>query len=469
MMFCHQSKELLNKYFLDALCLFHETQWIYNHPVTEILVKGSLDAIPKEWLDVLQSLSSEELNNFVVNKTLPVWPKTLQNFIEKCKYINKLLDINPSIRLEVPQQFIKGLNPKKQHEIMHLAQLIHTQCKTQKIDVIIDFGSGLGYVCQLLYYLYGYKVLGLDGNETNVNIARNRQKKMYPTSVNHVKYAFCKLSYHSIEIIESLVFSEFGNIDNLCFIGLHACGDLSVYVSKIFCDMKNAQLLILISCCYHKLSISKNEKEIPNNIQYFDNFPMSQCLQEAIANSNLDTSTFLRQPFLRLACQEPAERWINMSQDSHDTHAFHVLARAVLELYVKQNKFYLKKRVRKATRRSQCSSIENYVKDTLLRYTLEPINEVIPQTEGKINYHEIIQNDMIELWKHHCQRSKEVEIYTGLQLILQAPAESIVLQDRLCWLQEQGLEATIFPVMNKILSPRSNAIIAQKLKKSIIK
>lgn len=80
----------------------------------------------------------------------------------------------------------------------------------------------------------------------------------------------------------------------------------------------------------------------------------------------------------------------------------------------------------------------------------------------------MIKNDIIELWKHHCQRSKEVEIYTGLQLILQAPAESIVLQDRLCWLQEQGLEATIFPVMNKILSPRSNAIIAQKLKKKKI-
>lgn len=103
--------------------------------------------------------------------------------------------------------------------------------------------------------------------------------------------------------------------------------------------MKNAQLLILISCCYHKLSISKNEKEMSNNTQYFDNFPMSQCLQKAIANSNLDTSTFLRQPFLRLACQESAERWISMSQDSHDIHAFHVLARAVLELYVKQSKY----------------------------------------------------------------------------------------------------------------------------------
>ncbi|KAI4473839.1 hypothetical protein M0802_015922 [Mischocyttarus mexicanus] len=352
--------------------------------ITEILVKESLNDIPKEWLDVLQCLSNEELNNFVVNKTLvsmfvdntnlcslPVWPKTLQSFIEKCKYINRLSRINLPTTLKMPQQFIKGLNPKKQHEIIHLAQLIHKQCETLNIKVIVDFGSGLGYVSQLLYYLYGYKVLGLDGNEMNINIARKRQMKIYPTSINHVKYAFY-------------------------------------------------------------------------------------------------TSTFLRQPFLRLACQEPAERWINMSQGLHDTHAFHVLAKAVLELYVKQNKLQLKKQVRKATRRSQCSSIENYVKDTLLRYTLEPTNETIPRKHGKVNGHEMIENEITELWKHHCQRLQQIEIYTGLQLILQAPAESIVLQDRLCWLREQGLKAIIVPVMNNILSPRFNAIVAQKVKNILL-
>ncbi|XP_015189445.1 PREDICTED: methyltransferase-like protein 25 isoform X2 [Polistes dominula] len=466
MMFSQRDEELLIQYFLEALCLFHKTQWIYNHPVTEILINGSLDAIPKEWLDVLQSLSNNKLNNFVVNKTLPVWPKTLQEFIDKCKYTNRLSRVNPSTTLKVPQQFIKRLNPKKQHEIIHLAELIHAQCKTLKIEVIVDFGSGLGYVSQLLYHLYGYKVLGLDGNEANITVARNRQMNIYPTSVNHVKYAYCKLSCHSIETIEtieSLILSEFGKIDNLCFIGLHACGDLSVYVSKIFNHMKNAQLLILISCCYHKLTVSKNENVISNGVvQHFDHFPMSQCLKKAIDYSNLDTSMFLRQPFLRLACQEPAERWINMSQDSHDIHAFHVLARAVFELYVNQNKLYLKKQVRKATRLSQCSSIENYVKDTLLRYTLEPINETVPRNEEKLNDHELIENEITELWKHHCQRLQQVEIYTGLQLILQASAESMVLQDRLCWLREQGLNAIIIPVMNNILSPRSNAIVAQK-------
>ncbi|KAK2579792.1 hypothetical protein KPH14_012184 [Odynerus spinipes] len=458
----HQNEDMLHKYFLDALCLFHETQWIYNHPVTEILINGSLDAIPEEWLNILKSLRNEEFNNFVVKKTLSAWPNTLKHFIKKCKLINKLSYTNSPVIINVPQQFIKGLNPKKQHEIIHLAQLVHTKCQIQNIEVIVDFGCGLGYVCQLLYYLYGYKVLGLDGNEININIVKNRQKEMYPTSINHVKYAFYKLSYDSVETVESLLFSEFGKIDNVCFIGLHACGDLSVYVSKIFSDMKNAQLLILISCCYHKLSMFKSEG-MTNNVKYFNNFPMSKCLQKVITTSNFDANKFLRQPFLRLACQEPAERWNNMSQDSHDTHAFHVLARAVLELYVKQNKLCLKKQVRKATRRSQCSSIENYVKDTLLRYTLEPMNETLQQMKGEMNNYKIIGSKIIELWKSHCHKLKNIEIYTGLQLILQAPAESIVLQDRLCWLQEQGLEATIVSIMNKTLSPRSNAIVAHKL------
>lgn len=458
----HLDEDLLNKYFLDALCLFYDTRWLYNHPVTEILINGSLDAIPKEWLNILQTLQNEELNNFVVNKILPTWPITLQNFIQKCKLINKLSYTNSPITLNVPKQFIKGLNPKKQHEIIHLAELIHAKCQTQNIEVIIDFGCGLGYVCQLLYYLYGYKVLGLDGNERNINIVHNRQKNMYPSSLNYVKYAFYKLSSESVETINYLLFSAFGEIDNVCFIGLHACGDLSVYVSKIFCNMEKAQLLILVSCCYHKLSTFKHEG-VTNNIQYFNNFPMSKCLQKAITTFNFNVNEFLKQPFLRLACQEPVERWSNMSQDSHDAHAFHVLARAVLELYAKRNKLYLKKKVCKATRRSQCSSIENYVKDTLLRYTFEPINETSQVKKGKMYNHEIIASEIIELWKNHCQRLKEVEIYTGLQLILQEPAESIVLQDRLCWLQEQGLEATLVPVMNKALSPRSNAIVAQKL------
>lgn len=46
--------------------------------------------------------------------------------------------------------------------------------------------------------------------------------------------------------------------------------------------------------------------------------------------------------------------------------------------------------------------------------------------------------------------------------MLQAPAESLVLQDRLCWMEEEGLEAKIIPVMNKYISPRAYAIVSHK-------
>lgn len=68
----HMDINTERKYFLEALRLFHETQWLCNVLVTEILTEGSLDAIPKEWLKHLQILENDELNNFVVEKTIKV-------------------------------------------------------------------------------------------------------------------------------------------------------------------------------------------------------------------------------------------------------------------------------------------------------------------------------------------------------------------------------------------------------------
>ena len=37
-------------------------------------------------------------------------------------------------------------------------------------------------------------------------------------------------------------------------IGLHACGDLTAILMKIFADCKQAKLLCIVGCCYEKLS-----------------------------------------------------------------------------------------------------------------------------------------------------------------------------------------------------------------------
>ncbi|KAG5339082.1 MET25 protein, partial [Acromyrmex heyeri] len=370
------------KYFVEALCFFYETQWLHNIPVTEILTKTSLDAVPKEWLEQLQILENEELNNFVVEKIIK------------------------------------------------------------------------GYVCQMLHYLYGYQVLGLERDKKNISRAFTRQKKQYPDSLTKVKYTHCDITCDSANIIESILQQEFPDVTDVCLIGLHACGDLSTSASRIFCEMKSAKLFILISCCYHKLSISKSVQEK----QYFQNFPTSNCLRETITAYNFDVGQFLRIPFLRLACQESADKWHGMSQEKHNEHSFYVLARAVLELYSRQNNYVLNKKVRKGTRKSQCSNFQTYVKDSLLRYDLVPDTD---KTDNVIT-HEEMEKAITRVWEEQSTRLKAVEIYTGLQMMLQLPAESFILQDRLCWLHEQGLEAVTVPVMNKCISPRSYAIVSNK-------
>ncbi|XP_012064152.1 PREDICTED: methyltransferase-like protein 25 [Atta cephalotes] len=443
------------KYFVEALRFFYETQWLHNIPVTEILTKTSLDAVPKEWLEQLQILENEELNNFVVEKIIKSdWPDSLKTYVAKCKKINRLPFVPALPSIELPQNFKIGLSEKKQHEIIHLAYLVDVQCKQHDIRTIIDLGAGLGYVCQMLHYLYGYQVLGLERDKKNISRAFTRQKKLYPDSLTKVKYMHCDVTCDSANIIESILQQEFLDITDVCLIGLHACGDLSTSASRIFCKMKSAKLFILISCCYHKLSISKSVQEK----QYFQNFPTSNCLRETIAAYNFDVGQFLRIPFLRLACQESADKWHGMSQEKHKEHSFYVLARAVLELYSQQNNYVLNKKVRKGTRKSQCSNFQTYVKDSLLRYDL------VSDTDKKDNVitHEEMEKGITRLWEEQSTKLKTVEIYTGLQMMLQLPAESFILQDRLCWLHEQDLEAVIVPVMNKCISPRSYAIVSNK-------
>lgn len=61
-----------SEYFRDALNLFYETQWLYRFPVTEILVRNSLDEFPQGWLETLGSLDNDEINELVVNKITKV-------------------------------------------------------------------------------------------------------------------------------------------------------------------------------------------------------------------------------------------------------------------------------------------------------------------------------------------------------------------------------------------------------------
>ncbi|CAD6217346.1 GSCOCG00004796001-RA-CDS [Cotesia congregata] len=433
-------------YFKDSTDFFYQYQWLFKYPITKILIENCLNEFPDDWLDILQKLSTEELNKFANGELINEnWPSSLISFVNKCKTLNKL----PSLKLksgccQLPKTFKLGLSEKKQHEIYYLAELINDKCLKHNVRKIVDFGAGLGYIGQLLNYSYGYEVIGLESSLNNIKIAEKRQNLLYPDSLNKVKFFHVKVLTNNNDYseIESTI-KNLTNDKEFCLIGLHACADLSVNASKLFSIIPTAKLLIMVSCCYHKLEETDNETLI--------NFPVSQNLKCITDNDRY--KEILRRPFLRLACQEPAKRWDNMSKDLHDKHAFYVLSRAVIELFTHQNNIKLTKCVRKATRKSQCKNFETYLQDTLERYYFNG-NKMSDDEEFKSN----IKN----LWKFNESKLSIVEIYTGLQLLLQAPAESLVLYDRYYWLIEQNYSAEIIAVLSNIISPRCYATVAVK-------
>lgn len=50
-------------YFQEALALLEEYQWVFNFPVTHMLVLNVLNEIPVKWKNVISCMNTEDLNS----------------------------------------------------------------------------------------------------------------------------------------------------------------------------------------------------------------------------------------------------------------------------------------------------------------------------------------------------------------------------------------------------------------------
>ena len=98
---------------------------------------------------------------------VPQWNKTNPEFdintYSKIKTRN--VDRFCSHKDEHITKLVRGMSPKKQHEVMVFTRFIHEQFKTilsASQNFVIDIGSGLGYLDQLLWYLHNYQVIGIE-------------------------------------------------------------------------------------------------------------------------------------------------------------------------------------------------------------------------------------------------------------------------------------------------------------------
>lgn len=186
---------------------------------------------------------------------------------------------------------------------------------------------------QLLYKEYGYNILAVEENELFVKTAQKRQRDLYNNSLNNVKYIQHFVDPNSNEFLLQAAQEYFPGCSKICLIGLHACADLSISLLRLFTTMSYMNQAIVMPCCYHRMKIS-SDQNIPNsrgceNRETFENFPVSRVLRVEYGNQQ---DKFLTAAFLRLACQNTARSWEQMSPENHNTHSVAVMRRAVLQL-----------------------------------------------------------------------------------------------------------------------------------------
>lgn len=122
------------------MALLSEFSWIFRESNTKFVEQKVLDHIPRTWIDAVRVLSNEELNQLpsgLIREEFPEDLKRLLIGINELKLNHKKSNIGSEKMLKP----LKGMSPKKSHEIVRLADVIIEQCG--QVDVLVDLGCGL--------------------------------------------------------------------------------------------------------------------------------------------------------------------------------------------------------------------------------------------------------------------------------------------------------------------------------------
>ncbi|KAI5745597.1 hypothetical protein M8J76_012556 [Diaphorina citri] len=132
-------------------------------------------------------MTEEEIAQYSDNlSTESTWPADLQYFTDQCR--KSRLNTSkyagaPPIKLTKALQ--QGIGAKKMHEVSILSSLINEKCKEENINSLVDIGSGVGYLDEILVHSFDFNVLGLECDQAKIDGALTRITKHAKSNVEY--------------------------------------------------------------------------------------------------------------------------------------------------------------------------------------------------------------------------------------------------------------------------------------------
>ncbi|KAK3140212.1 hypothetical protein QOZ80_5AG0397680 [Eleusine coracana subsp. coracana] len=315
------------------------------------------EMVDAEWMECLRREPVESLLKLPSGCVQEHWPRTLQEIVLTARSLvlprmQKSPDsLIPDLHVaSIGTVLAQGMNLKKKHEIESLAAMVHAIAKSHGARTVVDVGSGQGYLAQALSFEYRLPVVAIDASSHHASVTNARAeriKKHYAAKcvenqqLNIPRTVTCHVLSSDTLAAVTLDACKDDNGEHetktcsdkksqiqepkhscpLILAGLHACGDLSVNMLRVFVSCEQVKALVSVGCCYNLLS-----EDCCEDTNSFPGFPMSK----AAKLSDLMLGKSIRD----LACQS-AERWRSLTKDiavqNFDIHAFRAAFQMVLE------------------------------------------------------------------------------------------------------------------------------------------
>eukprot|EP00667_Euglena_gracilis_P012495 EG_transcript_12828 len=320
-----------------------------------------------------------------------------------------------------------GMCPKKRHEVERLAAVVSRVCHEHGASRVVDIGSGEGYLSTTLHFVYGLPVVAVEGNEGNnraaeertVSIARadahqarkklKRQRESeaaakedgeaFPSPTNEgpqpegqgdpaawrqrVVHVPCRLSEdfsaeQLLRVVGPAWEAEEGPATEggprLCLAGLHACGNLSVTMLRLWLRSPDISALVNVGCCYYGMAPSLSE--LPRRTFVLSSAPsLSDAKDEELCTGPFPLSAAVRQlnfnigkGGLKLAC-EGLRTWLARSAEEFTYMVRHTFFRCVAQCVIRRlfPEDYLYLQIKGAVRKGACATLATFLQHAIAK------------------------------------------------------------------------------------------------------
>ncbi|XP_037129530.1 protein RRNAD1 [Syngnathus acus] len=501
-----EQKELAKR----IICFLSQYRYLSESYIIEFFTEDLWHKLPISWQSVLQHLTYPQIAELLLDaghghRRYPhVWPLSLLAFRASAHSLAfprssrrspsctdgpakpKEFQENLNQSSLLAHAFRKHVKPKKQHEIHELGMLVKELCEWTECNRVVDVGSGQGHLTRFLSFGLGLSVTAIEADPALVAMAtkfdeqllcaldKERRKKQKcssdpPSSEScprHVTgWVDPKASWESFmqqlgtgHAVGEGPFSPHnkrlrcpeaavreGDVwENLVLTGLHACGDLSPTLLRHFVKCPHVRAITSVACCYMKLTTKEQPFPpgvlglSPPNPEPCDfGYPMSAHVR-GLAGHQLPYKA-------REAACHAMEDYVERLREESPllrTHCY----RAALEVFITDSRPDLRRAGIQTVKKAHLLTFNEYARLGLARVGLPPS---LPLDEDRLEA-------ML------AQQGRVVVVFS-LALLLAPVVETLVLLDRIIYLQENGVRSQLIPLFDPNFSPRNFVLVARKI------